>query len=615
LAKLGRGSLAQGDVVPQFPEEITTKGADCLKPALRAAQYVRMSTDHQSYSPVNQSDANENYARMRGIKIVVTYYDPGISGLHIAGRDALRQLIEDVQSKNRVFDVILVYDVSRWGRFQDIDESAYYEYICRRAGVAVCYCAEPFENDGSALAAIAKGIKRLAAAEYSRELSVKVFNAQRRLVQLGYHQGGHAAFGLRRLLLRDKGIPKGELKPGEIKNIFSDRIVLAPGPQHEVKVVRWIFGSFVRRKKGEGEIATILNKRNIKSVNGRRWTGEKVHRVLVNEKYIGSNIWNKCSVKLKGPRVSNGPDKWVRADGAFAAIVDRTKFDAAQTIIRERSIDEKLDPLRELFKEHGYLSVRLIDETSSVPAAGSYARWFGSLLDAYRLVGFNENSKRWPRSGRRNRLRFTDEQMLDMLRDLWKEHGHLTLNLIDHSSGIPSASSYHKRFGKVSRAFALIGYLKNAPRCWRPRNAKKITRQLSDEEMLQKLRQLVHLHGHLQRAIIDEDESTPSVSAYQNRFGSLAQAYKLIGFTPRARTFASAREIRQRRSNYALLENLKQLLQKHGRLNRQIINAGGRAGSGAYIRRFGSLTAAYSLIGYAPDWLHGRRASRSILFR
>jgi hypothetical protein len=91
---------------------------------LRAAQYVRMSTDHQNYSPVNQADANENYAKARGIETVVTYYDPGISGLHIKGRDALQQLIEDVQSKDRLFDVVLVYDISRWGRFQDIDESA-----------------------------------------------------------------------------------------------------------------------------------------------------------------------------------------------------------------------------------------------------------------------------------------------------------------------------------------------------------------------------------------------------------------------------------------------------------------------------------------------------------
>jgi len=38
--------------------------------------------------------------------------------------------------------VILVYDVSRWCRFQDVDESAYYECICKRAGINFAYCAE-----------------------------------------------------------------------------------------------------------------------------------------------------------------------------------------------------------------------------------------------------------------------------------------------------------------------------------------------------------------------------------------------------------------------------------------------------------------------------------------
>jgi hypothetical protein len=89
-----------------------------------------------------------------------------------------------------------------------------------------------------------------------------------------------------------------------------------------------------------------------------------------------------------------------------------------------------------------------------------------------------------------------------------------------------------------------------------------------------KLRQLLHLHGHLQRTIIDEDDSTPSASAYKNRFGSLAQAYKLIGFIPGARTFNSPREIKQRRTNYELLEVLKQLLRKHGCLSREIIDSG-----------------------------------------
>ena len=105
-------------------------------PAIRAAQYVRMSTEHQKYSTENQAEAIRAYAERRGIEIVRTYADEGKSGLRIDGRDALKQLIDDVQTGKADFSTILVYDVSRWGRFQDADESAYYEYICKRAGIA-----------------------------------------------------------------------------------------------------------------------------------------------------------------------------------------------------------------------------------------------------------------------------------------------------------------------------------------------------------------------------------------------------------------------------------------------------------------------------------------------
>jgi DNA invertase Pin-like site-specific DNA recombinase len=115
---------------------------------VRAAQYVRMSTEHQKYSTENQSEAIQQYAVRRRIEIVRTYADEGKSGLRLEGRAALKQLIEDVQTKRADFTIILVYDISRWGRFQDADESAYYEYICKRAGISVQYCAEQFENDG-----------------------------------------------------------------------------------------------------------------------------------------------------------------------------------------------------------------------------------------------------------------------------------------------------------------------------------------------------------------------------------------------------------------------------------------------------------------------------------
>ncbi len=107
-----------------------------------------MSTEHQQYSTENQRDRIRDYATRRGLQIVRTYADEGKSGLRIDGRQALQNLISDVANGNADFCVILVYDVSRWGRFQDADESAYYEYICRRAGIQVAYCAEQFENDG-----------------------------------------------------------------------------------------------------------------------------------------------------------------------------------------------------------------------------------------------------------------------------------------------------------------------------------------------------------------------------------------------------------------------------------------------------------------------------------
>ena len=46
---------------------------------IRAAQYVRMSTEHQKYSTENQSEIIVRYAAQRGITIVRTYADHGKS--------------------------------------------------------------------------------------------------------------------------------------------------------------------------------------------------------------------------------------------------------------------------------------------------------------------------------------------------------------------------------------------------------------------------------------------------------------------------------------------------------------------------------------------------------
>ena len=367
-------------------------GSDGVKHNTRAAEYVRMSTEHQKYSTENQGDAIRAYAARRGLEIVRTYTDAGKSGLRLDGRDALKQLIDDVQTGRADFQAILVYDVSRWGRFQDADESAYYEYICKRAGINVQYCAEQFENDGSPVSTIVKGVKRAMAGEYSRELSTKVFAGQCRLIEMGFRQGGPPGFGLRRHLIDQSGATKSVLARGEHKSLQTDRVVLTPGPADEVETVRWIYRTFVEDGKLEREIATLLNAKGITTDLDRAWSRGTVHQVLINEKYVGNNVWNKSSFKLKKKHVRNSPDMWIRAQGAFEPIVDQLLFDAAQVIIRDRSHrlsdEEMLESLRQLLEVQGYLSGLTIDETGQLPSSSAYQCRFGSLLRAYQLVGF-----------------------------------------------------------------------------------------------------------------------------------------------------------------------------------------------------------------------------------
>jgi DNA invertase Pin-like site-specific DNA recombinase len=351
-----------------------------------------MSTDHQKYSTENQLDTIRRYAEQRGYSIVRIFEDSGRSGLRMEGRDGLQSLMLEVQSGAADFEAILVYDVSRWGRFQDADEGAYHEHVCSRAGIRVHYCGEQFDNDGSIGSILLKNVKRVMAGEYSRELSVKVFAGQCRLIEHGFRQGGPAGFGLRRLLIDESRNPKGELGHGDRKSLQTDRVVLIPGPLVEIEHVQSIYSMFVDEGRLEREIALELNRRAILSDLGRPWTRASIHQILTNEKYIGNNIFNRVSYKLKQRRVVNPRDTWVRADGVFPSIVDRALFERARAIIDQRgnhfSDEELLSLLQAVLEEEGSLSGLIIDEREGMPSSSLYRHRFGSLLRAYGLIGY-----------------------------------------------------------------------------------------------------------------------------------------------------------------------------------------------------------------------------------
>ena len=331
---------------------------------IRAAQYVRMSTEDQVYSTINQKAAIADYADSHGFEVVRTYADEGRSGVQLKGRAALQELLADVFGGRPGYNAILCYDVSRFGRFQDLDEAGHLEFLCRRAGVPIHYCAEQFGNDGTLSSAIMKSLKRAMAGEYSRELSAKTFAGQSHLVTLGYKMGGKAGYGLRRMLVDKDGKPKMILEDGEQKNITTDRVILVPGPPGEVAVVRRIFDLAAQGLNYQA-IAEALNRDGIAAPEAEKWCNGSIRAMVKAERYIGANVYNKRSTKLGGAFTYNPEAEWVRCDGAFEPIISRETFDAIRNqkrYLRPTYTDRQiLDHLRGILDKHGRLTRELID--------------------------------------------------------------------------------------------------------------------------------------------------------------------------------------------------------------------------------------------------------------
>ena len=390
-----------------------------------AAQYLRMSTEDQQYSIANQDAAVRVYAKTHGYVLVSTYADAGKSGVEIKHRIGLRRLLSDVVSGQAPFKTILVYDVSRWGRFQDVDESAHYEFLCKSAGVPVRYCAEQFENDGSPASAIMKVLKRTMAAEYSRELGVKVFAGQSRIALLGFRPVGTAGYGLRRMMVSPDGRRRIILEDGERKAIHTDRTILVPGPKKEVACIRAIFDLAIAGKTPK-EIAAEINRRHMLPPNGRPWGRSSVYRILTNDKYAGCNTYGKTTQRLSSASRVVQRKLWINNPEAFVPIIDRETFDRVQAVLKKRgTLPAKSDEylirgMRRVLAREGRLTLRILKHKGILGCA-CYKR-FGSVMKAYEIAGYQPPARTIKLSETQRQLRVLRRDLHIRLKDLFPGH-------------------------------------------------------------------------------------------------------------------------------------------------------------------------------------------------
>jgi DNA invertase Pin-like site-specific DNA recombinase len=396
-------------------------------PLIPAAQYVRMSDESQQYSPDNQKDAIQQYAALHGFRIVKTYADLGRSGVVAKNRTGLSELLKDVVSREAEFRAILVYDVSRWGRYPNSDEAAHYEYICSSSGKPLHYCAEPFANDGTAISSLLKSLKRSMAAEFSRELGDKVFRGKTRIVRLGFWVGGSPGYGYRRVMISADGKRKQVMRPGEQKSLTTDRVKLIRGPRRELEVVREIF-SMATNGKGPTAIARELNRQGV-THDGRPWIHQTVKDILTHPKYMGCHVWGRHSQRLHGRLTRVKPELWIRKPLAFPPIVDEETFFRAQKglpIQKHWTKEQILKRVGRLLKRKGRISEDIIRAVPGMPAPSTIVKVLGSYQQLYKELGYEQQTVDYLKSAQIERAMRLRRKIVSRIKELFPDNVTIT---------------------------------------------------------------------------------------------------------------------------------------------------------------------------------------------
>jgi DNA invertase Pin-like site-specific DNA recombinase len=588
-----------------------------------------MSSENQRYSTENQQNAIADYAQQHGYAVVASYIDAGKSGLSLKGRDALKQLLSDALATPRAFDAILVLDVSRWGRFQNPDQAAHYEFLCRQAGVRVVYVCEPFGEDVAPITTIIKHLKRVMAGEYSRELSVKLTRAKRQQAQLGFRQGGSIIYGFRRLLVDRSRNPRQILKPGEGKALDVDKVIVVPGPQEELAVIRRIFKLYVQHHLTFKEIARRFSEEGVKGYGEKPLSIATIRNIVSNELCIGQMTYNMTTVELQGRPLKNPYELWTRFP-AFEPVVPVEQFRKAQELRRRCAkgywSDEKIiESLQSLLAEKGRISQILINGLKGGPSADTVVNHFGSLTAAYKLAHYVPPDR--PPFGMNGR-HWSEKALIDGLQKLHAAYGFTSIRLIDGCPNLPSSGYIRAYFGSLAEATRRSGlpvqdHSEHLRRAWKGRKASGRDDYFAgvrwtDAALLGALRALHEQHGYTTANLIDQNGVTPSAYYYAKRFGSLtkARAFAYLPLLTMSQMVSAGRKRRKegkligRGQRHAgqrphlgyrsddILRGLKNLAEKWGVISSRLINDDPNLPSAAAVaNHFGKLSTAYQLVG------------------
>jgi site-specific DNA recombinase len=251
---------------------------------MRAAIYVRMSTDKQAPSPERQRNDCVPYATEKGYTIVEIYEDLGMRGTD-STRPDFQRLLKDAASGK--FDVVVVSEPSRLSRADDLEFAAKVAFPLREAGVVVESVRDGVLDLSTFVGRLMAGVQQNQANEEVKATSHRAASSISKRMSKRSAVSGTAPFGYDRT-----------------KNEAGEWVWT---PNVHAETVRLLFAEYLAGRSLKA-IRGLLYDRKIKSPRGRdEWTRAAIRLILGSRCYIGEHSFNRLSVgkfnRIKSGRV------------------------------------------------------------------------------------------------------------------------------------------------------------------------------------------------------------------------------------------------------------------------------------------------------------------------
>ncbi len=271
---------------------------------LRAVLYGRCSSQKQADRDLSvpaQLEACHKHARARGWVVVGEYRDDGVSGFEDERRPDFRRMLADMVRQPHPFDVIVVWDYSRFSR--SMEHSIKVMHDLKAAHVQLESTKE--QTDDTPAGWLMGTIFRSFNEFQVRKLADDTRRGMTKNATQGNYNGGTVPVGYR-TVRAVSGKQEGAC--------------LAPDPEW-APLVRRIF-MLALGGTGAAGISELLNDEGARTRAGRRWSKHTVLGVLRNEVYTGIVKWG---VKQRG-KFANDPQPVIRVEQAHEALISVEDF-------------------------------------------------------------------------------------------------------------------------------------------------------------------------------------------------------------------------------------------------------------------------------------------------